>query len=297
MIMMENRKKAYFFLILTVSVWGSLYVVSKFVLDKVSPVNVLFFRYLIACPFLMGFLKSKQTEKIEAKDYKYIFMIGFLGYFLSIGAQMLGTKLSNASLASLINAMNPVFILFFASLILKERLTVKKVVAVAAAVAGTWVIVGNANGSGGISGVLISVGSVIMWSWMTAVVRQVTQKYHPITVTAYAIMVATFCASPFAIYQGITLSQTWDWSVFLCLLYMGVIGTALAHMLWNKSLSMIEASSCALFYPLQPLVAVLLGGIFLGERIDLRFIAGGTLIVGGVLFSVIGGGKKEAKRC
>jgi drug/metabolite transporter (DMT)-like permease len=54
---------------------------------------------------------------------------------------------------------------------------------------------------------------------------------------------------------------------------------------------MLEASACSLFYPVQPLVSVILGVIVLGETIDARFIAGSALIVGGILFAVIRGAR------
>ena len=56
---------------------------------------------------------------------------------------------------------------------------------------------------------------------------------------------------------------------------------------------MVEASTCSLFYPLQPLVSVLLGIAVLGERIDLQFILGAICIIGGILYAVISERKKS----
>ncbi|MBZ5746555.1 EamA family transporter [Clostridium butyricum] len=54
----------------------------------------------------------------------------------------------------------------------------------------------------------------------------------------------------------------------------------------NKSLSLIQASSCSLFYPLQPMISALLGSLLLGEIINLRFICGALLIIFGIIYSV-----------
>ena len=70
-------------------------------------------------------------------------MFGLGGYVLSIGLQQYGTKLAGASLASLINCMNPIAICFFAVLLLHERMTMKKVVCIVSAVAGAVCIVGR----------------------------------------------------------------------------------------------------------------------------------------------------------
>lgn len=224
-----------------------------------------------------------------------MFFIGFIGYFLSIGAQLLGRKLSNASLSSLVNSTNPIFIIIFAILILKEKLTFQKVICVISALTGTYIILGGGSSNGQILGILLSIISVISWSLMTVTVRKITQKYNPIQITTYGIIIAAICSFPFSTYE---LMVTPDVELFNpivigSLLYIGLICTALSHLLWNKSLSMIEAGNCSLFYPLQPMISVLLGFVFLGEKITLNFAIGAVLIIGGILFSVIANNKNQ----
>ena len=61
-----------------------------------------------------------KPRRIKGGDWKYVIMFGLGGYVLSIGLQQYGTKLAGASLASLINCMNPIAICFFAVLLLWE---------------------------------------------------------------------------------------------------------------------------------------------------------------------------------
>lgn len=285
---MSNKKYAYIYLIITLCAWGSLYVVSKFILTKVPTFTVLFFRYLISVIILFAILNKRKVSKIEKKDFPYIFLIGFIGYFISIAAQFIGTKLSNASTASLINSTNPIFIILFAVLILKEKLTLKKIICVILALFGTFIIIHTGNTNGGFLGILFSICSVISWSFMSVIVKKITQKYDSIQVTSYALFVALIFSAPCSIYEFFTVSNIdlLDLNVVLSLLYIGLICTALSHVLWNKSLSMLEASSCSLFYPIQPMISALLGFLFLNENIDLNFIFGSILIIAGILFSI-----------
>lgn len=289
---MGDRKIAYLYLIITFCAWGSLYVVSKFVLGKIPVVTVLCLRYFIAGITLFFINKNRKEKKIERQDLKYVFLIGFVGYFLSVGAQLLGIKLSNASIASLVNAMNPIAIMIFAAIILKEKLTVKKVICVILAVVGVYIIIGDIKGSGQVLGILFSIFSVILWSFVSVIIRRITQKYAASQITTYCMFIATACTVPFSISELIITSNVqFDWPVIISLLYMGVVCTALAYVFWNKSLSIVEAGECSLFYPVQPMVSVILGVIFLGEHININFIFGAILIIGGVLFSILG--KKE----
>lgn len=286
---MANRKIAYLYLLITFCAWGSLYVVSKFVLGKVPVVTVLFLRYLIAGVALFFIGHKNNAKKIERKDIKYIIIIGCIGYFLSVGAQLIGIKLSSASIASLVNAMNPIAIMIFAAIILQERLTAKKVICVVIAMLGVYIIIGDIKGSGQVVGILFSIISVLLWALVSVIVRRITQKYGALQVTTYSMFVATICTLPLSIHELIvTPNVQFNASVIISLLYMGLVCTALAYVLWNKSLSIIEASTCSLFYPLQPMVSALLGAMFLGESITINFLIGAILIIGGMLISILG---------
>lgn len=205
-----------------------------------------------------------------------------------MGAQFWGTKLSNASLASLINSMNPITITVFAAIILKEKLTLVKGICIASALLGVFIIIGDVDGSGKALGIMASVFSIFLWSFVSVIVRRITQKYDSFQITVYGILIGAACTLPISIYELATVSNVrFDWKVTLSLIYMGLVCTALAHVLWNKSLSMIEAGTCSLFYPVQPMVAVFLGWLFLGESINLNFVIGAVLIIGGVVLSLV----------
>lgn len=289
-----SKKTVYLYLFLIFSIWGSLYVVSKFVFGNVPTFTALLIRNATAAFALSIILKQRKNKKIKREDYKYILIIGFFGYFLSVGAQFLGTKLTNASFASLINSMNPITITLFASLILKEKVTPKTIISIIVLVIGVKILIGDINDNLYLSGIFLSLFSVTIWSLVTVLVKKVSKSYDPFQITVYGIMTATVFCIPVSIYE-ITTSPVikFNFEVIAALLYMGLICTAMAHALWNKCMSIIDAGTCSLFYPIQPLVATLLGIIFLNEKIDKNFILGAVLIVGAVLFNVISGLKKD----
>lgn len=298
---MQNSKTgmAYVYLLLTFSLWGSLYVVSKFVLGMLPVFMVSFVRYLIAVIVLFIIIHVKKLGKIEKEDYKYILLIGFGGYFLSLGAQLIGTKLAGASMASLVNSMNPVFIALAASVILKEKFTVKKAIGIFLSLVGVYIILGG-NAEGQTEGIVISLGSVVLWSIVSVYVRKISQKYPPILITAYGMLVAVICNIPVVAGEIISGQEvSVDGKALLALLYMGIFCTGIAHLLWNQSLSMVEAGTCSAFYPIQPLVSVILGILFLHENITTSFVIGCVIIIIGVLVCILninGKGKKRNEK-
>ena len=67
---------------------------------------------------------------------------------------------------------------------------------------------------------------------------------------------------------------------------MGIFCTGISYMLWNKSLSLMDAASCSSFYPLQPLTAACLGAVFFREKITASFLLGAFFIVCGMVISL-----------
>jgi drug/metabolite transporter (DMT)-like permease len=291
---MNQKLLGYLYVIITMSAWGSTYVVSKFMLGSVPPFTLLLLRYIVAAVLLYIIMMKKGLSKIERQDYKYIFIIGFIGYFIGVGAQFVGTQLSNASMASLINSTNPIFIVLFAVPILKEKITLNKIISITAAVIGAYIIIGGVQGGSMITGIIACIVATTMWSLMSVVSKRATEKYNALTVTTYSIIVAICFTLPVSIYELFTIPDInlLEPAVILSSLYLGVICTALAFVLWSKSLSMMEAGICSLFYPLQPMVSVLLGWIFLNEKMNISFFIGAILIIAGVMISIIGGNKK-----
>ena len=73
----------------------------------------------------------------------------------------------------------------------------------------------------------------------------------------------------------------------LVLLYLGLVGSALPQYTWTASLSMLPASTCSLFYPLQPAFSAILGALLLDETFKPAFFLGMLLISIDVVLSTL----------
>lgn len=289
----------YLFLIATMAIWGSLYVVTRIALMTIPPITLLAARYVLAFLVFLALLARRRARgeksRVEKADYPTLVAIGAVGYFFGVCVQILGTKLAGASVASMVNAMNPICITVFAGLLLHEKISARKIVALLIAVAGAMIVLGGAQSGAMVWGVLLSLLSVILWSLSSVLVRKFNGKYDPVTLTSYCLGVAViFCLPSSAVELAIVRpAGLFSFTNLWCVLYLGIVCTALPNFLWNKSLSVLEASTCSLFYPLQPLMSVILGMIFLGEELNARFILGGFLIVAAVIFALVGGTGKH----
>lgn len=287
---MKNTLLGSIYLALAASIWGGMYVVVKVVVAVIPPLELVWIRYVIAilALFIIGLIK-RQSWRINKRHIPLIVAIGVIGNAISIVTQEYGTMLSSAQMGAIITSSTPAFMVIFARLILKERLNMKKGISVGLATLGVLLIVGNGhiNMSSQLGGISLLMAA-LTWALMSILIKRVPSSYSPVVITTYSILVAILVLTPF-VYKGLAeihISKLTDPTIGGGLLYLGIVSTALAFILWNRGLQLLNASSGGLFFFFQPLVGTLLGWLLLGESIGGTFWIGSFLILSGVLLVI-----------
>ncbi|MDQ0163452.1 DMT family transporter [Aeribacillus alveayuensis] len=278
------------FLSLAASMWGGMYVVSKYVLDFIPPLTLLWLRYVIALVFLFVVLKivqikNKNRVTLKKRDWLLIAWIGFIGYFVSIALQFIGTKLSNAHTGALITSATPAFIVIFARLILKEKFTVRKIISVLLATLGVVIVIGwDKNVGTYLLGSTILVGAAATWALLSVYVKVASKRFSSLAITTYAVLFAMVFTTPLMIWE-LQLHDVYYQHILIILgvIYLGIVSTAGAFFLWNKGMELMDAGIGSLFFFFQPLVGAFLGWLLLNEKLDVNFFIGGMLIIAGVV--------------
>ncbi len=287
---MKNKLFGSLFLILASSIWGGMYVVVKVLVSVIPPVELVWIRYLIALVALVLIaLVTKQNWRIKRKDLGLIIAIAIVGYVISIITQETGTMLTSAQMGAIITSTTPAFMVLFASIILKERLTFRKAFSVSLATIGVITIVGidNIDMSSTLGGISLIIAA-LTWALMSVLIKRLPNDYSQIIVTTYSTLIALVILTPYVLPKlpQINLDLT-DPTIWGGLLYLGVISTSLGFLLWNRGLQMLNASSGGVFFLFQPVVGTLLGWLILGETISVTFWIGSFLILLGVFMVII----------
>ncbi|MBO0602314.1 EamA family transporter [Sporosarcina sp. E16_3] len=295
---MKNTLFGSLYLIIASSIWGGMYVVVKVLVAVIPPLELVWMRYLIALVALVIIgLVTRQNWRINRRHFGIIIAIAIIGYVISIVTQETGTMLSTAQMGAIITSTTPAFMVLFASLILKERLTLKKAISVSLATIGVIIIVGidDINMSSMLGGVSLIIAA-LTWALMSVLIKRIPSDYSQIVVTTYATLIAVVVITPFVIPKlpQIDMNDLTNPTIWGGLIYLGVISTSIAFLLWNRGLQMLSASSGGVFFFFQPIVGTLLGWLILGETISITFWIGSILILLGVLL-VIKDGQEEQK--
>lgn len=269
-----KKGKVFFTLMITFFLWGSSYVASKMIVDKVSPVLLSCLRCLVAAVPLGIMARKYFYIKIEKGDRKYFILIAVLGYFVNMNLLQLGVFLTGASTASLITSLTPVAVAVFAAIILKEKITGIKCICIVLALSGAMVIAGGAGGKGELLGIFSALLSTISWGVASVYIRKLTVKYPVIFVTACSMFLSLILLVPAGAVSCMVRPVHLDIQSIAVVLYIGIFSTGIAQFTWAKSLSILPASTCSLFHPMQAVFSALMGIAFLGEQFQITFLFG-----------------------
>ena len=262
---------------------------SKVVLEVIPPFTLLNIRLLLGIISLGSIILLKKGFRATRKQVGVILLVGIIGFGISLGFQFTGTKLSSAANAALVTSASPVFILLFGALILHERVTSVRLFALLLASVGVLIVVDPRaalyGGKAAIGNVLL-LAAALTWGLYSVLIKKSSKDLNIIEVSTFAFIGGWFFSLPI-MFSEIKSENigTLTLPIILGVLYLGIIATALAMYLWNKSLDILEAGLVSLLFFAQPVVGVALGTLILDEVLNTGFWIGAGMIGLGLLIA------------
>ncbi len=290
---MDNRPGAadYARLIAVPAIWGGAFAAGKIVVAVFSPLMGSFARYAIACVALLvaAIVREGGLPRLTRRQFFATVLLGILGVFLYNLLFLGSLQRLPASRAALIIALNPAITIAISSIVLHERLRARRWSGVAIALLGVWVVLSHGDlasiASAGIGrGELLMFGAVTCWALYTILGRKVLGGLTPLAATSYAAVWGTLMLGAVAVPDILQLrAEQFDWRMIASLLYLGVLGTAVAFVWYYTSVQRFGASVASIFNNLVPVFGVLTGVLLLGESLLPSMLIGGAIAIVGVL--------------
>ena len=271
------------------SIWGGMYVVSKVVLDIIPPFSLVTLRLLLGAFTLTVILMIRGFPKLSKNQIYQVLGVGFIGYGISLSLQFLGTRLSTAANGSLVTSATPAFVLFFAWWLLGERITPRRLFALLVATLGVLAVIDPRSARLDpdlFLGNLFLIGAAVTWALYSVLVRKVTQSVDVMLFSLVAFLGGLPVTIPAAAWERTTtgIGEITP-GVVAGVLFLGIISTALAMVLWNTAFAYVDANAASLTFFAQPVVGTLLGWWFLDEKVTWLFLVGGFLIGVGLVIT------------
>ena len=273
-------------------IWATLATVVKIILYDIPNFEALTISSVFAFVFLliMNIINGsvKELKHYRLKDYLMMSGLGFLGLFLYSALYYYGISALSSQEACILNYLWPLMIVVFACILLKEKLTARKLIAMGMSFAGIVVLTvgtGGAASSGNrLWGIVACVTAAVCYGLFS-----VLNKKHSLNqnITMMWIwLTVSVCSLVFGL-----IFEKWQPIVgvqWLGLGWLGVVVNAVAYLLWAIALKNAEDSAkVANLAYLVPFLSIVLSSVVLKEQITVNMVIAVVLIVGGILLQSI----------
>lgn len=260
----------------------------------VSATTLLFLRMTLALPFFLVMAWwLRNSAPMAKRDWLGIIGLGFLGYYAASLLDFLGLQYVSAGLGRLIMFLYPTLVVILSALFLSKPATRREIAALAITYAGIALVLANQVGVAGESRLFFLGAALVFSSAMCYAVYLVTgsqlvQRVGSMRFTAYTMMVSTVPAlAQFALLESpaalVLPEKVWWYAILLA-----TVCTVLPVFLVAEALKRIGANHFALIGALGPVTTVLADFVLLEGRLTSAQLAGGALVIFGVLLVSLG---------
>ncbi len=269
-------------------IWGTTWIFIKIGLEDLPPVTFAAARFLLAVVILAFIIKIQNLPLPKtASDWKLIALTGVLQFSINYSLVFWSEQYISSGLAAVLQAMITVFGLVLAWIFLPaERITRLKVFAVLLGIVGVAVIfieqlqINSVMGFAGCAAIVVGAYAAAQASIL---IKAKGSALHP----ASLVFCQMICGLPLIIVyalvqEGSPLNFRWTWRAVICVLYLTILGTIAAFWLYYWLLSKIESTKAMMISLVTPLIAVVIGTIFLGETLPPQTFFGGILILASI---------------
>lgn len=283
-----SEKSALFSLIFSMMIFGTIGIFRKHI--ELSSGVLAMARGFIGAAFLLLIIALKREHLSETAIKKNLWLLILSGACIGFNWILLfeAYRYTTVATATLCYYLAPIFVIMASPLILKERLSVRKVLCVLVALAGMVFVSGvlqvGFTGLAELKGVLFGLGAAVFYASVILMNKKITD------ISAYdKTVVQLVCAAtvlvPYVLLMGELAVAEWSGIGFVLVLVVGILHTGVTYALYFGSMAHLKAQTVAIFSYIDPIVAILLSAVLLQEKMDGLTILGTVMILGAAVYS------------
>ena len=256
----------------------------------VDPITLLALRMIFSLPFFLAAAawvgRDATRNRLTRRDVWAIVFLGFIGYYLASFVDFLGLQYVSAGLGRLILFLYPTLVVVLTMVFLHRRPSIREIVALALTYSGIALVMSTLLGDGNADlplGAALCFASATGYAVYLVAGSQVVQRVGSIRFTAYATTVASiFCIAQFFLFRPLA-ALALPLPVYGIAIAMAIFSTVLPVFITSEALRRIGANQVALIGALGPVTTIFFGWMGLDETMTPVQLAGGALVLGGVM--------------
>lgn len=279
-------------LLLVMLIWGTNYAIIKASLRQFSPLAFNAVRFVLSSALLLLLALRRRIDlRVTLREAAPIAGLSLLYITLYQIFFIEGIARTTSANSAMILAASPALVVVVSHARGSERMQRTAIFGVVLAFLGLVSVIGG--GSHGLKfsgsnvwGDLLTLAAVFCWSAYTVLAQSTLKCYSPFKLT---VLSTVFGTAPLLVWSGPALyRQDWlgiDGIGWLGVCHSGIFSIALSYAIWNHSIARLGANKTAIFSNFVPVVAVLTGVLFLGERMTLLQAGGAVCVIAGIVLA------------
>ena len=275
--------------LITVAIWAATFISSKILLNTFTPLEVMFYRFVIAY-FLLLIIHPKFHKIDSLKEEAMFLLSGVTGgsfYFLTENSAV---KISQVSNVGLIVATAPIITALLAHFFTKgEKLNKNLFIGFLIAILGVFLVMFNGNFMLKLNpiGDILALCAALSWSVYSITAKKFGSKYNSIYLTRKIFFYALITMVPFLFSSEFNLNihKLLDFKIMCNLLFLGIIASSICYVIWNFTVDKLGVVKTNNYIYLIPAITLMLSIFILHERITFYSGLGALLIFFGVYVS------------
>ena len=274
-------------------IWGSTWLFIKLGLADLPPLTFAGIRFVISCAILFPLVWLRHLPLPKTRgNWILLVATGVMSFSLNYGLVFWAEQYITSGLAALLQAMLPAFGLILAHIYVPtERMTWVKIAGVFLGVCGVGVVFSNQlaiSGRQALAGCVGMVLSAFFAAYSNVLIKTHGKNLNPAVIAAFQML---FGLVPLLLYgiafEGNPFKFRWSGIAVLSLLYLAVVGSVIAFLLYYWLMQNMDVTKTMLISLVTPVVAVILGMLVLDEQLSWRTLVGGAMIIAGIGFIVV----------
>jgi drug/metabolite transporter (DMT)-like permease len=284
--------RAHIALLGTSLIFGANYWISKGLMPYyLDPMQLVVIRTFITFLLVWMLTLLIPSEKIPRKDMIRLAIAGFFGTTVNQVFFFTGLNLSTPIDISIIHVSNPAFVILFAGLAIKEKITGRKIGGVLLGGSGALLLILYGKkinlSSDHFLGNVFAVINMLGYAIYLVLAKPLMKTYHPFTVMKWVFLVGLITIIPVSVPNILQISfENFERITWISLFYVVVANTFLAYLLTIYALKHVEAGVASYYIYLQPIIVAIIA-LWLGVQsltMD-KFVAAGLIFSGVYLVS------------
>lgn len=290
---MSKVLKAHIALFLVALIYGANYSIAKLVLDDnyIQPFGFIVFRVLSGLGLFWFFHQVFVREKVEVKDFPMLILCAIFGVATNQLCFFMGLKYTTPINASLIMTTTPILVLIISSILIKEKITLQKLIGIAFGAIGAIILISRGGTFSFQQSQLLGDSLILVnataYGIYLVIVKKLMDRYHPITVVKWVFTFGFLMVLPFG-WKDVLLIEwsTFSTTIWIAFIYVLVAATFMVYLLNAFALKIVNPSVTSIYIYLQPLLASMIALVMGKDELGgIKILASILIFIGVFLVS------------